>query len=690
MEGNNASSLPTIVPDSPNSPAEPCCERKRFSNIPWLLFLFLAGLYLLTARGTHTSVDDTPRYNLTIALVLHQTFEIPPSVMAAATRVDGRIYCKYGIGQSLLMIPLFWIGEGIGAVAPEPLVRLMERPYIFAMSTLNQWLGAAAVALLFLIARRTGFGEKTALLVALAAGTSSMLWLNSQTSFDNLLATVLIEVVVLALLSSEPLQLGAAVAGGLAMGGMFLTRWADGWVMLPAVAALWAAQHGRRPARINSALSFWAAAAAGLALTMAYNYARFYDPFELGYDDDNMSWRLLPSGLFGFLFSPTKSIFLFSPLLLPALAGMKALWRRLGGGIRAGGFFWLLGAPLAAYSCFETWDGGWCFGPRYLLPSATLAFLALGEWLEREPVHRTFGRSLSFLLLLLLGIYAQVICLASNFNEYYDGYYPFRWEPDACPLVVCATGFARPAENLWFWKLLADEHAGLAKLVVLLPLTLLSAGLYGLRAAFLETWADWRAGAGRGVARKIAFAGLTVLVLLLLPAMVRAMRDLQGGETPPSPRGLLLRLYALDAGRWTGLGEQPVARLDVDWSGRRRPVRGDFRAVWEGWLAAPAEGLYRFALDSCGTATLTLGGKTVLVNSGPQPGRRMLIQSLFLTAGDHALRVEYGAPPEVEYVEIGGARYGRTRHLPVGVTLRWRPPGELFLRTIPARSLRQP
>ncbi len=689
MESNSAPASPQSQAISSDTVADGCRAGVRYSNTPRALFFLFAGLYLLTARGTHTSVDDTPRYNLTIALVLHRTCEIPPSVMAAATRVDGRIYCKYGIGQSLLMIPLFGIGEAIGAIAPEPLVRLMERPYIFAMSTLNQWLGAAAVVLLFLIARQVGFDGKTALLVALAAGLSSMLWLNSQTSFDNMLATVLIEVVVLVLLGRAPLRVGAALAGGLAMGGMFLTRWADGWIMLPGVAALWAAQREPRPVRVLAAVLFWAAAAAGLALTMAYNYMRFFDPFELGYDDDNTSWRFLPGGLFGFLFSPTKSLFLFSPLLALALTHFGPLWRRLGGGARAAGFFWLLGAPLVAYSCFETWDGGWCFGPRYLLPSATLAFLAVGEWLEREPMHRTIGGALAFLLLFLLGMYAQTICLASNFNEYYDGYHAFRWEPDACPLTVCAAGFARPAENLWFWKLLADEHTGLAKLAVLFPVVLIGAGLYGLRAEFGEIWTFWRAEAER-VPRKIAYGTVAALVLLSATMTLRGMRHIWREKAAPFPHGLLMRLYATDKGSFTRLGEQPAARLDMDWSGRRRPVQGDFRAVWEGWLEAPADGLYRFALDACGTATLALDDQIVLINAGPQPGRRMLIQSVFLTAGDHALRVEYAAPPEVEYIEIGGTRYGRMRRLPVGVTLRWRPPGGWFLRIVPPQALRQP
>ena len=47
-----------------------------------------------------------------------------------------------------------------------------DRFSVWAMSTTNQWIGLLAVALLFLLVRRLGYCDRTALMVALAAGRS--------------------------------------------------------------------------------------------------------------------------------------------------------------------------------------------------------------------------------------------------------------------------------------------------------------------------------------------------------------------------------------------------------------------------------------------------------------------------------------------------------------------------------------
>jgi len=662
------------------------------SRISLSLFLLFAGVYLLTMRGTHTSVDDIPRYNLTDALLSKGTIQIPPSIMAAATTVDGRVYSKYGIGMSLVMAPLWFAGQGLARIAPEALQGAMEQPRVFAMSTTNQWLGALACSLLFLIVLRIGFRERTALLIALTTGFGSMLWLNSQTSFENVLVVVLIETVVLALIGTGTLMRLATAGAGAAMGFVFLTRWADGWIFAPGAIALLAGRlrrdAGERRHTVAIILAFTVPLLVGIGLAMVYNYIRFYDLFELGYDDDNTSWRFLPVGLFGFLFSPTKSVFVFTPLLILAVAGFGRLWRRLGGRFRAAGLFWMIGAPLVAYSGFETWDGGWCFGPRYLLPSVVLAIVAVGEWIEDERWREKLWRPALFVALLAAGVYAQLICLASNFNDYSDNYSLFRFYPEACPPWACAVGFFRPRENLWFWKLLVSPGIGLGALAALfVPVVFLAAGLVGLRreVAAVRTDAGDRIRQTAPTLAKIALSAVIVIALILLVQRVTPLwRALH------VPEGAGLRAAYFGNARWSQPAQivRTDGWLDFDWSRGRRPFQSDFSVRWEGEIEAPTSGTYFFALDACGTATLALDNRLLIVNRWPQPGRRQIIRSVLLAAGWHPIRLEFASSPVVDFYGLNGAQYARMRHLPTGLTLRWKPPGALFLRTVPTRVLR--
>jgi len=682
------------------------------------ILLLFTGLYLFTMRGTHTSVDDIPRFNLTISLITSASIEVPPSIMASVTSVDGRVYSKYGLGMSLAMAPLY----GAVRIAPASLTtRLMERPDVFAMSTTNQWLGALACMLLFLIARRIGFADRTALLVTLAAGLASMLWAYAQTSFENVLVAVLIEIVVLVLLGEGrpgvwhrlsslcalPDQRGAglpafeqrvhlrvlpAAGAGAAMGFIFLTRWGDGWVFLPGALALAVARlrtPNAEPRRFaGPAIAFGLPLLLGIALAMAYNQARFHRPLELGYDDDNVSVRFLHRGLFGFLFSPTRSVFLFAPLLVLAVARFGRLWRRLGGGLRSLGVFWLIGAPLVIYSCFQTWDGGWCFGPRYLLPSVVLATLAAGEWLEDARWREDLWRPAVFGVLFLVGVFAQWICLTSDFNHYCEAYYSFRFDPEACPLWVLPKTYVYPAANLWFLKILVTRGIGLQTTAVLLiPLGLAGIGIVGMRrelAALATEAGEFFRRGSRSLARVV----LAVAAIVALVSLAKGMAETARSKPAPEGFGLAGHYYA--NAHWTSpaLFDRHEAPIDFDWSAGRRPVAGDFSVRWAGEICAPAAGTYVFALDACGTATLWLDGNPLLFNPGPQPGRRLYIRSTELAEGRHPITVDFASKPAVDFYEVNGARFGRTRPEPTGLQLLWKPPDAWRLRTVPARALR--
>jgi len=71
-------------------------------------------------------------------------------------------------------------------------------------------------------------------------------------------------------------------------------------------------------------------------------------------------------GLAGLLFSPNRGLFIFSPVVLVAFAGLGAAWRMR----RTTAAFACTVAALvqiAAYSFYSAWWGGHTYGPRYLL-----------------------------------------------------------------------------------------------------------------------------------------------------------------------------------------------------------------------------------------------------------------------------------------------------------------------------------
>lgn len=109
-------------------------------------------------------------------------------------------------------------------------------------------------------------------------------------------------------------------------------------------------------------------------------------------------------GLWGFLFSSGRSLFLFCPPLvlgLWALAKTKGAWRaeRV--------FLACLGVTiLLFYSCFRAWPGDWGdWGPRYLYPLVPLLLLPVAM-LDTSGFERPFRRAVA--LVAVIGVLVQV------------------------------------------------------------------------------------------------------------------------------------------------------------------------------------------------------------------------------------------------------------------------------------------
>ena len=161
----------------------------------------------------------------------------------------------------------------------------------------------------------------------------------------------------------------------------------------------------------------------------------FGGPFEFGYPATAESAKRLNTfdtplwkGLYGFLLSPGKSVFIFAPPVILALAGVGRLWRRERGVATVAVAFPLL--YLFFYARYTQWEGGYCVGPRYLVPSIVLLCLALGPVLAEGTAARARGIAL---VLLALGAFVQCVSLATSFMEdqvprgnYYDANWTYR------------------------------------------------------------------------------------------------------------------------------------------------------------------------------------------------------------------------------------------------------------------------
>ena len=163
----------------------------------------------------------------------------------------------------------------------------------------------------------------------------------------------------------------------------------------------------------------------GALAVLALNYWRFGDMLASGYTQWERERHFFSGnvleGLWGFLFSPAKSIFLYQPLLLASLPCWPAFIKRW----RLEGCLILLGfVSLWIFnSCTINWGGHWSYGPRYLLAVLTplsLPSLLAGEYL-RSHCRSRGARLLSAVLIgsLLFSLWMQLQVNSLEFFTYY-------------------------------------------------------------------------------------------------------------------------------------------------------------------------------------------------------------------------------------------------------------------------------
>ncbi|MBI5478768.1 MAG: glycosyltransferase family 39 protein [Deltaproteobacteria bacterium] len=330
---------------------------------------------------------------------------------------------KYGIaplGNVVAMLPSYLIHKRLMGIPkiPEQPVGALATHFVPAL------LMAAAAALFYRLARRRGASPRLALLLTATLSFGTMCFIYARVAYAEALQTfALLLLVERTIAQGERLTLPGMAALGLAAGVLLNSKIVYA-VLLPVCAAylLWA--HLRDPARRDlkrlgaacgvALLSFLPF----LVLAVWHNWLKTGTLFRSGHEGQaDFFGGDLGAALYGFLLSPGKSLFLFSPPLLLGVIGLAAAWRR-----RRAETLLLLGVCLVAllvHAKFRIWHGGYCWGPRYLVPLTPLLLLLALPWLpEALGRGRVRLRRAAVGALLGAGLLVQLLGAAFYWDHY--------------------------------------------------------------------------------------------------------------------------------------------------------------------------------------------------------------------------------------------------------------------------------
>lgn len=336
------------------------------------LALFFAALavYLLTFSGRFSTVDELALYATTESLAQQGSLARPMLSFAWYHNPVGRIEPLY----SALAVPFYSIGSRLSAVSTVHVVML-----------LNPLLTALTVAGIFWALRRLGYGNTASVLPAGAFAFATLAWPYARSFLR------------------EPLVGLLWVAGFLALIAWRQSRHAR-WLVLAAVALLLSvltklvAAVGivafgiaivsdmpiRRMGRLKLALILVGVLGAAVGLIVVLGATR----------RQGILWfvpilaKVHPLDLlinaYGFLLSPGKGLFVYSPVLLASLFGVRGFLRK--NRVEAWAAFGLILGTLVTYFINPQKYAGQIWGPRYLLPAIPFMVMPLAEVVERGAV----------------------------------------------------------------------------------------------------------------------------------------------------------------------------------------------------------------------------------------------------------------------------------------------------------------
>lgn len=436
-----------------------------------LVLVGVALIYGATSRGVLLYGDDTLMFQVTRSIVEDGDFSVTsptyaevaadPSLNAggftasAMPGEDGDRYAKYGIGQSLVAIPAYVAAEYLIAhllalgIVVDPYGNQLTGTLVFGTGLANALIGAATVALLFLLVVELGYRQRTALVLAGLLAFGTLLPHYAASFLSEPLAALCLTLVVYGLVRARGAGLppGWLAVSGFAAGLALATKLALGVALLaPGLWLLWMVWDRYRLslADVVRPLFAWGGPVAfWLAGVGAYNWLRFGSPLDSGYGAEASAYTTaLRTGLEGLVLSPGKGLFWYDPPLLLALIGAVWFGRRHPG--LALVVLGMLAGMLLLYGRYYVWWGGGVWGPRFLVPLLPLALLPAAEVVERAWAGRRWAVA-SVAAAGVLGLIVTALPLVVPFDSYVIAYTssPERlhdaiWNLADSPIVVSA------------------------------------------------------------------------------------------------------------------------------------------------------------------------------------------------------------------------------------------------------------
>jgi hypothetical protein len=350
-----------------------------FPQILMICLLF----YVFSAKGYIEVSDTFFSIRTAQAIVTRGQLDIPYAEGATLQGPDGRSYSKYGLGLALYYVPWVAAGDALARHTRLPGPELEG----FLISFANIPFAMLALVLFAKLLKLFGVTGTYLWLLPLGLGLGTLTWRYACSDLSEEMQMGLLMLAVYGVARGTP---KAIVGAGGGFASLILVKLLY-IAYFPLFLAYLILQPGRLRQRIRNAILFTIPFVLVTCLVAWLNMARFGNPLESGYGSE--AHRFIPSQVWHtvplLIGSLDKGLLIFCPILILGVFGWKKfITRYRPEALLCGG---LVVENLILIGAWYGWDGGWSWGPRFLIPVIPFWLLPAAFWIPKRQSRATLG-----------------------------------------------------------------------------------------------------------------------------------------------------------------------------------------------------------------------------------------------------------------------------------------------------------
>ena len=402
---------------------------KKLQSEKWIKILLFFGTFIvyIFSINEFASSNETSHFALIQSIVHNQSFIInefaDQTLYVDIAYYNGNYYSDKAPGLSFIGIPIYLICYSLGL--PLGMTH-------FFLSSISAFFTSLTIITIYEICAYLEYSSRTRVLVALVYAFGTIACVYAKTFFAHSTSAFLI--LYSAFMTMKAVQASKHYWNytfiGMLLGSSILIEYLNIVLLIPFL--IYFLSYKEYKAIMISLLPV----ALCLGLLGIYNFICFDNPFVLSYSyhvDEPFYAEgkafLFPIhlGLYYQLVSPIRGLFFHSPILFLGVIGYYDLYKKR----KKETLFFALSFLLFVFlfSSYVIWWGGYCYGPRYLLPVITFLSIPSGLYIEKYWKNKVF--ILGYSLLFLYSIIANAL------GAFVNPFPPFAY--DVIPLVYNAS-----------------------------------------------------------------------------------------------------------------------------------------------------------------------------------------------------------------------------------------------------------